>query len=71
MAPELIMKKEYDEKVDVWSTGIIAIELAEGEPPNLRMQPLKAMYMITSKDAPRLNNEKWSPEFCDFVEKCL
>jgi serine/threonine protein kinase len=29
MAPELIMKKDYDEKVDVWSTGIIAIELAE------------------------------------------
>jgi len=29
MAPELILKKEYNEKVDVWSTAIIAVELAE------------------------------------------
>ena len=43
MAPELVLKREYDEKVDVWSTAIIAIELAEGEPPHLRMPPLKAM----------------------------
>lgn len=54
MAPELILKKDYDYGVDVWSTGIIAMELAEGEPPHLRMQPIKAMYLISSKDAPTL-----------------
>jgi serine/threonine protein kinase len=48
MAPELILKKNYDAKVDVWSVGIIAIELAEGEPPYLRLPPLKSMYMISS-----------------------
>jgi serine/threonine protein kinase len=43
MAPELIMKKDYDEKVDVWSTGIIAIELAEvnKEKINLKILFLK------------------------------
>lgn len=71
MAPELILKKEYDEKVDVWSTGIIAIELADGEPPHLRMPPLKAMYMIGSKDPPRLDSSRWSKEFCNFVECTL
>lgn len=50
MAPELILRKKYDEKVDVWSLGVIAIELAEGEPPHLRMKPLKAMYKISSTD---------------------
>ena len=56
MAPELILKRDYDEKVDIWSTGIIAVELAEGEPPHLRMNAIKAMYMISSKDPPRLNS---------------
>ena len=29
MAPELILKKEYNESVDVWSIGIIALELCD------------------------------------------
>ena len=57
--------------VDVWSVGVIAVELAEGEPPFLRMPPLKAMYFISTKDPHRLNKAKFSPTYCDFVEKCL
>ena len=71
MAPELIKKLMYNELVDVWSVGVIAVELAEGEPPFLRLPPLKAMYFISTKDAHRLNKMRFSANYCDFVEKCL
>lgn len=34
---------------------MIAIELAEGEPPFLRMPPIKAMYEIVTRDPPTIN----------------
>lgn len=71
MAPELIKKEMYNELVDVWSVGVIAVELAEGEPPFLRLPALKAMYFISTKDAYRLNKMKFSENYCDFVARCL
>ena len=33
MAPELCAETEYDEKVDVWSSGVILYILITGLPP--------------------------------------
>ena len=33
MAPELAAEKDYNEKVDIWSTGVIAYILITGKPP--------------------------------------
>lgn len=70
MAPELIRGLEYDAKVDVWSLGITAIEMAEGEPPHLHEPPLRALLLITTQGSPQLKAaDKWSQKFKHFL-KC-
>ena len=41
MAPELIRGDAYDQRVDVWSLGIMVMELCEGDPPYMDHPPLK------------------------------
>ncbi|PRP83848.1 hypothetical protein PROFUN_08879 [Planoprotostelium fungivorum] len=72
MAPELIQGCDYDEKVDIWSLAIMAMEMAEAEPPYMDYLPLKALFMITTKGIPDLKQpEKWTKEFKDFIKICL
>jgi serine/threonine protein kinase len=72
MAPELIRgKSSYDIKVDIWSFGIFALELADGEPPYISEPQQKVLYLIVTKEAPKLQNPKWSPVFQNFVSRCL
>jgi hypothetical protein len=72
MAPELIRGQDYDGKVDVWSLGITALEMADGEPPHLNELPLRALLLITTSPPPTLKRpHAWSPAFNDFLERCL
>jgi serine/threonine protein kinase len=72
MAPEVIHETGHDYKCDVWSLGITAIEMAEGKPPYSNIHPLRAMFVIPTRPPPRLSEpDKWSPEFNDFIAKCL
>lgn len=71
-APEVITGDSYGQKVDIWSIGVMAIEMVEGEPAYLDLPPLTALRLIIIDGIPPLRNpEKWSNEFKNYIDRCL
>ena len=72
MSPEVIGGKQYDELVDVWSLGILCIELAERAPPYYDLPPDQALDRIVKDGVKGLQGRRYSSDFLDFVNnKCL
>ncbi|KTG31658.1 hypothetical protein cypCar_00003619 [Cyprinus carpio] len=77
MAPEVVMcetskDRPYDYKADIWSLGVTLIELAQIEPPNHEMNPMRVLLKIAKSEPPTLAiPSRWSSEFSDFLRKAL
>ncbi|XP_035712738.1 misshapen-like kinase 1 isoform X3 [Folsomia candida] len=76
MAPEVIACDEnpeatYDNRSDLWSLGITAIEMAESAPPLCEMHPMRALFLIPRNPPPRLKSKRWSKRFHSFIETVL
>ncbi|XP_067895810.1 serine/threonine-protein kinase PAK 4-like isoform X1 [Heterodontus francisci] len=72
MAPEVIARLPYGPEVDIWSLGIMVMEMVDGEPPYFSDSPVEAMKMLRDNPPPRLKLEhKVSPILRDFLGRML
>ncbi|XP_039236555.1 serine/threonine-protein kinase PAK 3-like isoform X2 [Pipra filicauda] len=72
MAPEVVISKPYGPKVDIWSFGIVGLEMVEGEVPYQNETSVLAQYLIATGGAPKLKNPKQvSAWLRDFLTCCL
>ncbi|PSN53519.1 Traf2 and NCK-interacting protein kinase [Blattella germanica] len=76
MAPEVIACDEnpdatYDNRSDLWSLGITALEMAESQPPLCDLHPMRALFLIPRNPPPRLKSKKWAKKFHGFIETVL
>lgn len=70
-APEVIGGEPYDHRVDIWSLGVLAWEIAQGVPPYYDEVPMIAQRMIYADGIPPLpNSSRYTSHFQGFINAC-
>jgi len=73
MSPERLQGKKYTFTSDIWSVGIMAIELATGQYPYDTSGGLYALMSHVTEGPPPMPEPgpEYSPAFCDFLVQSL
>ncbi|BAU00976.1 Mitogen-activated protein [Vigna angularis] len=72
MSPERIRNESYSYPADIWSLGLALLECGTGEFPYTANEgPVNLMLQILDDPSPSPSKNKFSPEFCSFVDACL
>nr|XP_041567263.1 serine/threonine-protein kinase CST20-like isoform X2 [Taeniopygia guttata] len=72
MAPEIFTGKPYGPKVDIWSFGIVGIEMVEGAPPYLMNTSRTVQQLISTRGTPKLQKPRQQSAWLrDFLCCCL
>ncbi|RMC22390.1 hypothetical protein DUI87_00704 [Hirundo rustica rustica] len=70
--PEIFTSKPYGPKVDIWSFGIVGMEMVEGAPPYLMKTSRTVRQLISSGGTPKLQNPRQQSAWLrDFLRCCL
>jgi serine/threonine protein kinase len=75
IAPEVVQQTGHDQKADIWSFGITALELAHGRAPFSKLPPMKVLLMTLQNEPPTLDRttskKKFSKQFKEMIDSCL
>ncbi len=72
MSPERLTNETYSYSADIWSFGLIMLELACGRYPYPAAESyFKLLQNITVDDAPTLPEGDFSDGFAEFLNLCL
>ncbi|XP_063279474.1 LOW QUALITY PROTEIN: serine/threonine-protein kinase PAK 1-like [Prinia subflava] len=72
MAPEVVTGRPYGPKVDIWSFGVVGMEMVEQEVPYWKESSRSAQFLIATEGMPQLQQPNLiSPWLRHFLHCCL
>ena len=70
-APEIVHDEDYDEKIDIWSLGMLVYELVFEDPPYIEYDSSEVPQLIRLMGKPAYLGAALSPSLKDFLDSCF